>query len=370
VKLRITQLDESTEPALKELLPRVWEQDWTPDFTNAVFRWRYRERPSSGGTWLAFDRDECVAVIDSFLRPYRIEGRRILVRETCDWFCMPEYRPLGVGLMLLRKLMARPEPIASVGGSQATQALLPKLGWIKLSSVQRYVLPVSMRGVVGNVLRRRWPACEPLAAGIPNAIRIWPRRRPPPHRDARVERWEPGRPDQLPRSGGRGLVQVLDPADRNWMWRMPAGFAQPVGLVFLVGPEPVGFSLSLLEPAASGLDGHIVKSEIAEKHKTQPLVDWMMAETARRLAALGAGFIRCRASSPEKIAALRRTGFIRTDLEPTYWWPSAGVPLPDRVDIEYLRADDALPFAAARGLVQHEDRRLLWLDRVLALVRR
>src|SRR5271166_2263357 len=35
---------------------------------------------------------DCVATLDSMLRPYLLDGQRILVRETADWYCVPRLR--------------------------------------------------------------------------------------------------------------------------------------------------------------------------------------------------------------------------------------------------------------------------------------
>src|SRR5271166_4523750 len=35
---------------------------------------------------------DCVATLDSMLRPYLLDGQHILVRETADWYCVPRLR--------------------------------------------------------------------------------------------------------------------------------------------------------------------------------------------------------------------------------------------------------------------------------------
>ena len=73
----VARLDGTSAPALLRLMPLVWEQDWDADFFRETFRWRYLDRPSGGGTWLTFDESECIAVVDSYLRPYLLDGRRV-----------------------------------------------------------------------------------------------------------------------------------------------------------------------------------------------------------------------------------------------------------------------------------------------------
>src|SRR6478672_10662270 len=99
--LRVTRLEGAIRPAFERLLAQVWGQTWSEDLARTLVRWRYDDRTPAGETWLAMDGEKCVAMVDSFLRPYLLDGRPILLRETCDWFCLPRYRPLGVGIRLM-----------------------------------------------------------------------------------------------------------------------------------------------------------------------------------------------------------------------------------------------------------------------------
>lgn len=345
----IARLDGTTAPALLRLMPCVWAYDWDADFLYKIFRWRYLDRPSGGDTWLVLDQSACVAVLDSYLRPYLLDGRRILVRETADWFCLPEYRPLGLGLRLMRRMMAAPEPILVIGGTAATRSLLARLGWQRLAEAQRMILPVTLRSLAGNVLRHGNVHRAKYARTIPGFVRVrWPRPAPPPVADAHSEEWHPGRKLGIPVPRRNGLIELLDMSNLEWLHAAPPDFIRPIALTFLVGSEPVGFSLSQLEPSASGPDGKIVHVQMATL--AQPIVDWVIAETARRLAQTGAGLIRCRASTPEIAVALRRTGFMAIRAQPAHWWATDGTPPPSAIEAGYLCADDALSFEAAATL--------------------
>jgi hypothetical protein len=347
--LRLTQLDETNRPAFEALLVHAWRQNWGPELARALIRWRYYERPSGGGTWLACNDDQCVAMLDSFVRPYLLDGRPIRVREGGDWYCLPKYRPLGLGIRLMHKLMGCDEPMLSIGGSDATLAMLPRLRWTRLPDVQKFVLPIKARGLAGALLRSRWPAGEVYAKAIPGFIPLrLPRRAPaPPFGVGRVTEWRPGTPVVLPVPRDQGLVQLLDEADQEWMAHMPPGVARPIGLVFHLDDTPVGLSLSQIEPAIAGFDGCIVHLQIA--HPGQVVADWIVAETASRLASRDVGMIRCLASSPKKIAALRKAGFVAREPLPSYWWPKDGGPKPSEIDAGYLRGDDAMNFPALHG---------------------
>jgi hypothetical protein len=345
----VARLDGTTAPALLRLLPSVWEQAWDAAFLRETFCWRYLDRPSGGGTWLMFDESDCIAVVDSYLRPYLLDGRRVLVRETADWFCLPKYRPFGLGLKLMRIMMDSPEPMITIGGTDATLSILPRLGWKRVSEVRVMVLPVTLRGFVGNLLRRKAARYTKGARVIPGFVRIRsPRRASPPADDARVEEWRPGQKLHIPAPQRKGLVELLELADLEWICAGPREFSQPMVLVFRLKDQSVGLSLSQLEPSASGPDGRIVHLQISSSE--QPVADWIVSETARRLSKAGAGLIRCRASIPQTVTALRKTGFIAARSEAAHWWAKDDTPPPSIIDVGYLRGDDALPFSAARTL--------------------
>src|SRR6516162_5997512 len=106
MRISVVPLNEADPAGVCELLVRSWKCGWSREFLVDYLAWRYRAR-GSGETFLACDGSRCVGVLDSFIRPYWIAGRQEMVRETCDWFCMPEYRSAGVGLHLMRRMMAK-----------------------------------------------------------------------------------------------------------------------------------------------------------------------------------------------------------------------------------------------------------------------
>lgn len=345
----VALLNSTTVPALLKLMPSLWAQDRDEDFFPETFRWRYLEKPSNGGTWIALDNEQCVAMLDSYIRPYLLDGRRVLLREFADWFCLPKYRPFGLGLKLMRMMMDSREPMIAIGGTDATLSILPRLGWKPLPEVQRMILPVTLRGLAGNLLRRRAARHAKYARAIPGFIPVRsPRKAPPPAANAWVDEWRPGSKLAPPIPRRDGLVELLELADLEWICAAPPGFIRPMVLIFLLGDEPVGVSLSQLEPSASGPDARIVHLQIS--NLAQPVVDWIVSETARRLSQAGVGFIRSRGSSRPTITALRKIGFIAARSERAHWWAKDGTPPPSMIDVSYLRADDALPFSAAHTL--------------------
>ena len=328
-------------------MPAVWNLEGDRALADELFRWRYLMRPdASGDTWIAHDGDRCVGVIDAYLRPDLLDGQRVYLRETADWFCLPQYRPLGLGLRMMRTVMRLPEAGITIGGTKATHALLPRLGWAEISSVEKMILPVNLRGLTSNVLRRH-PEWGKYARAIPRFLPLrGPRAKPSPAADAQVAEWSPGQEIEIPIPHQDGLHELIEQSDLEWICAGPPRLFSTVVLVFRMAGKAVGFSLSQLEPSAGGPDGRIVHVQLAEP--SPAVAEWVIAETARRLAERGAGFIRCRASTPLMIAAFRGVGFIAAGAEPVFWWGNGRSEPRDGIAVSYLRADDAVPFEAAR----------------------
>jgi hypothetical protein len=340
--IRFTTLTEANAPAVCELLAFFWNQDAGSPFVRELFEWRYFARPS-GQTLLAFDGDRCVGIIDALFRRYLKDDRLVSVRETCDWFCLPDYRPLGVGAVLMRRLMAQPEPIISVGGSKATLALLPRLKWQYIGEVDEYVLPRTARMLVAWGLRGIGRSTGKAARWVPAVL---------PFRSLRgVQSRTPGMhvepiPDErcvsFPRPDGGALSELLDDSDRAWLAEAPSRLGELIGLQFSIDGKPVGISLGRVEPYAPGRIGKILHLQVA---MCPPgTIDWIIAETAQRLVERGAEMLVCRASCPKIGRALRHLGFFCLQDRAAFWWPGTGGRVTGSIDLTYLRADDALPF--------------------------
>ena len=317
----------------------AWNQNWSDELTQTIVRWRYYDRPQ-GNTWVACDGEECVGLVDSMPRPHMLDGERITVRETGDWFCLPKYR-IGIGLGLLRRVMDMGDPMLVIGGSRTTLDVLPKFRFQKPPPARYYIRPVTMRGLAANLIRQKWWEKERLAQMVPTMRVLWQRRcAAPSGGDMRL--MEPD--DVIPVPDGHGLVQIIEPAHWRWLLAMPRQLATPIGLVFLVDGKIVGCSISQLEPSAIDLDGRIIHLQFADAQ----IGKWITTMTVGFLANCGVGFIRCCVSTPDKFAVLEGTGFLRTQQAPVHWY-SRHTPLPSVVDAGYLRGDDAMPFQALRG---------------------
>lgn len=341
MSISFISLSEADEASVRELLVRhVWQREWSEEAAKAYFAWRYIGR-ENGETLIAYDRGRCVGLIDSFLRPYWIGGEKRIVRETCDWFCLPEYRPLGVGLHLMRRMMAKPEPIIVIGGTDYTRDLLPRLKWVKLPDVDSFVLPVSAGTVAGLFAQSLWQRGTALARFVPNIpLTLWLTRVPAPSAHTKVLVRLAGESCEAGKNALYSLAPVVETSVLDWLARAPVLLGEFVVLTFLSGGVPAGVSISRLEKLSFGSVAQIV-----HLHPVTPEVaGWMVSETVHHLMAHGAGAIFCRASSSATITALTALGFHRRKPIPVSWWPATELPPTGEYNLTSLQADDAFHF--------------------------
>jgi hypothetical protein len=347
MRLSITfhPLSEADPASVRELLVRtVWKREWSEELAENYFSWRYGGARGSGETLVASDQGRCVGTLDSFTRPYWIAGRQEIVRETCDWFCLPEYRAFGVGLHLMRRMMAKPEPILVIGGTAYTQDLLPRLKWARLPDVGNFVLGLSARTVAGLVAHKRWRRGIKLARVVPNIplVRRVPHLAPPSANSHARIRVLGEAEEEVPRIATYVIAPTLGTRVLDWLARAPPVLGQFLQLRFFCDGECVGLSISRLEELPScGCIARIVHLHAARFE----MIDWMVSATVHYLIERGAGAVLCRASCPNTASALSRLGFWRLKPVPAYWWPANSRPPPGLLHLTTLQADDALQFS-------------------------
>jgi hypothetical protein len=339
--ISISPMAEADRAGVRDLLAGMWQRDWSDETIEKYFAWRYGGR-GSGETLVARDSGRCVGILDSFIRPYLIAGRRELVRETCDWFCQPQYRALGVGLHLMRRMMAMPEPILAIGGTETTVDLLPRLKWVRLENVERFVLPVSKRTAAGLLSQRLGGYGAVFARMIPHSFparRI--RREPPPSANVEVRRQAPHEAEKLARVAPYDFAPWLDASVLHWLETAPDVLGEFVVLSFFMDGAPVGMSISRLQMLAVGC-----KAQIVHLHAIRlPLIGWMVSETVHHLVERRAGVVLCNASCPLTVTALSGLGFVRRPPAPVYWWHASKPSPSGLLNLSSLRADDALQSA-------------------------
>jgi Acetyltransferase (GNAT) family len=132
-------------PSISQLtISGLWHRNWSEEVATKILQWRYCEL-AGGEIMLAYDSDRPVGMIASYLRPYLVRDEVVLVREASDWICLPEYRHLGIGVLLMSNLMDEKEPLLAIGGSETAQAVLSALGWRQLPDIRIYTLPLSIK---------------------------------------------------------------------------------------------------------------------------------------------------------------------------------------------------------------------------------
>lgn len=342
MSIAIIPLNEADRADVLQLLAAFWQRDWPNELMADYFAWRYDDR-GDGETLVACDRGHCVGILDSFVRPYWIGGQRQWVRETCDWFCRPEYQRLGVGLHLMRRMMAKPEPILLLGGSPTTLELLPRLKWSRLPNAERFLLVVSARNAAGRVAQRFGRYGGALARLVPETGLGRRLRRPPaPSAGAEVRQRVPGTAvDEVVDGVAHDFAPWLEASALDWLAAAPAVLGEFLVLNFFNDRRLVGVSVSRLQKFSYGCDAHIVHVH-AER---LALIDWIVGETAHHLVERGAGAVACETSCPATGSALRALGFIARRSTAAHWW-HAKQPTPSgMLNLTTLRADDALGFA-------------------------
>jgi hypothetical protein len=333
-------LSEADHAGVRRLLAAIWQRDWSDELEDYL-AWRFGCR-GSGETLVASDRGRCVGFLDSFIRPYLIAGRRELVRETCDWFCLPEYRAVGVGLHLMRRIMAKPEPILVIGGTKTTLELLPRLKWARLGNVERFVLPVSTRTAAGLVAHRLGRSGAALARLIPNLRLVHRiRRTPPPSANAEVRYGVLAAAEGVAANAPYDITPWLDEMILDWLATAPKVVGEFVLLSFFNDGKPVGITVSRLQRLGIGCKTQIVHVQAARLE----LIDWIVDATVHHLIDRGAGLVSCDTSCPATGRALRALGFVRWQSIAVHWWQANSLPPSGVTNLTSLAADNALRFA-------------------------
>jgi hypothetical protein len=342
LSIKLVPLSEADPASVRDLLVRSsWKRDWSAQRADNYLAWRFDAR-GEGETLVAADGGRCVGILDSFFRRYWIAGQQQIVRETCDWFCLPEYRALGVGLHLMRRMMAKPQPIVVIGGTEFTQNLLPRLKWARLPDVGNLILGVSARTLSGLIAHKRWQGGIALARAVPNIRLIRrPDRLAPPSANSHVRARSPGDAETLPDIAPYDVAPALDAKVLNWFAGAPAELGQFLLLKFFSDDEFVGVTISRVHELANfGTVSQIVHVH-ASRHD---VIDWMIGETVHHLIERDAGVVMCRASCPTTLGALSKLGFWSLKPNPAYWWPADKLPPSELLHFSKLQADDALQF--------------------------
>jgi len=345
MEISFSPLTAETLPAVKQLLLPFWERNWDPEFSERLFRWRFLGR-QDGESILAMDGDRCVAMIDSWCRQYMINGELVDVRELGDWYSLPEYR--GVGLQPMLMMMKKPESLLSIGGTSATQALLPRLGWKPLPQVVNYSLPLTSGVLAEGLLNSLGLPGKSALVKLAHKLSFPVRRvhnQAAPTGNASVAEYAPldAPPEVKPPPDAYALASLIGAKELNWLYSAPEEMGEFVSLVFSVKDEPVGLSVSRLFKLE-----HVYQATILQIQSSQVstgMYKWMVGETTAFLAARKACMISCKTSCPKVEEALSSVGFLRHAVHQTVWWSREQEPPEGIILLSMFRADDGvLPY--------------------------
>jgi hypothetical protein len=263
-----------------------------------------------------------------------------VVRETCDWFCLPAYRALGVGLHLMRRVMDRPEPTFAIGGTENTRQLLPKLRWTSLPDTHDFVLPASAKTAASFLTRGsgRFAWAAGLIPNIPLARR--PLRSAPRFDKPLVQIRHLGDEAQVVGIGPYDFGPEVELPVLDWLARAPPILGEFVVLRFLADDAHAGIAICRIEKLSLGCVAQIVHLQPARVE----VIDWMVSETVSHLLERGAGVIFGRSSCRSIGGALTGAGFYRRKPVPMFWWARDNAPPAGQFNLASLQADDALHF--------------------------
>jgi hypothetical protein len=304
---------------VKSMLLPFWKRSWDPSLAERIFRWRFLDRVQGEAT-LAYDGARPVGFIDSFLRTYVSSGKELTVRECADWFAHADYRPL-VGIQLLRRIMARPEPLLTVGGRGSTRDIMGRMGWRELPALATYVLPTGTGAVVKGLSKR-------LAFSLSSVPRVVARGLSirtagslgggaPLVRGSVVSVEDAADfPRVEPSPGSYGLSAVVTVEDFRWLRMAPPEMGRFIFLAFETPEGERGLSVSRVFE-----DGPFRAARILHMTATAPgMYAWMIRETGKRLVGTGTQWIAARFSCPQAREGLESVGFRPTGRCPAFWW--------------------------------------------------
>ncbi len=320
-----TDLTRDTLPALQDFLTERWRDEeagpkgWPADFAERFFNWRFLER-KSWDTMVAMDGDRCIALMDSFIRDYVLNGRRITLRENGVWWCHPAFRPL-VAMRVMQMLMQKQEPVVIVGGSKTLQAVLKRYRWKRLDPVQHRVLILGTGGFLKMVGRLMGSDVAPLPPTLSRAL-SFNFRRFRPFRSGNVAmevlQSPAGLPAVEPPHDAYGLAALADQGDAEWLMAAPPAEGRFIWLVFSEESTPVGFSVSRLYNENGPLAAKLM--HVQATRTDADTYTWIVGETVRHLAAEGANWVDTMMSCPEVNTAMDRIGFMKRPAYPAFWW--------------------------------------------------
>ncbi len=340
--IKIERLCADHLPAVRLLRQSQSTDNWPQELSEQFFRWRYSAREQAD-TLLAFDGDRCIAMLDSSSHLYRYGDEFIRVREPCEWLCLPEYRPVGLGLRLMRMFMKEPEPMFAMAGTWMTQDILPLMGWQKLPDTTNYSLPLTSGALVDSLLGRLHVPRGKLRTRLAHtlSIPVWHRRSAAAIEDGVISEYRAGDPLPLVEpSADYALACMCSQWERAWLEKAPRDMGKFLWLVGYADDKPIGLTISRLFERNGACEAnllHVQASQNSAEHYA-----WLVTETSKILAKGGAAKVACRALCPTFSAALKRIGFVERSRTPAFWWGKGSSSLSGPLHLTMWRGDEAI----------------------------
>jgi hypothetical protein len=344
MSIEYTKVETATRQAFYDALLTFWDQKWEGEFQHEFLAWRYGRR-TDGETLIAMSGSKCVGLLDTFVRPYRVGGQEVLVREPCDWYCQPNHR--GVGLRLMKFLIAQGDPLLGVAIAKGAIPIARRMNWTHLLDAHDFILPITARRVAGSILRRAKLGNGSIAKYLPRGIRLRPNAVWTKHRevdgdvaDLAPEEWPENDWASADDGGAYALAPVLTKSYVQWLTSGPPSLGKVFCLAFRIKGALVGLTICRIEASKLGRKARLIHLQSSAPNVTT--LRWMIAENVNRAVQLDAESVHCRSSCPSTNAALASLGFHDVAKEAVMVGFN-DLPIPSGpVNVTFVRGDDAM----------------------------
>ena len=241
-------------------------------------------------------------------------------------------------------LMDEGGPFLSIGGSSDANAVLPAVGWYRLADIAIYTLPLTTKFLASKALRvLHLPTMGSAVAR--SEQRSWPTWAGFLQPRSRTQRWHHLAPSDLSEpmpfaAGIYDLVPLLEKQHLEWLYAAPKQLGTFFCLAFPEDSKVTAFTLGRLFRYQD-----LTYAKLIHLQTSSPSVEayaGMLAGTLRYLSEQKADVALCRASCPFLRRALKRGGFIRSAVNPTFWCAKNRTLVQGNFHLTFLRGDDGI----------------------------
>ena len=302
----------------------------SPSEIEAFVDWRYYGRKNSVPV-MAISNGECLAFVDSQMRSYALSGETVVFQESSEWYCQPKYRPIGLGVSVMKKMMERDEPIISIRGTDASQKLVAKLGWEKLQPVVLFSKMINWRTRTKDCFKKlgKMGKKSKLVLTISKE-----------HPEA----------DLLNKQVGEVgcLATSMEPWEVEWFNAAPDVLGSFRWLTFFRNDDFLAYALIRIYEGAEYRRGQIIHFQ-STSHELHDLTE-LLAIVSDYMAEKGVIRLLARFSWSTICRACELIGFQNLGPQPVFVWDKRSVSWEgSQANLTYLRGDDSIrPFSEIR----------------------